>query len=128
MERGKLSGGVPEKLRKAAEKYKYAIAVALLGVFLMLLPTGGVRGARSAPEPEARASVQAEWERALAAFEGVGRLHLVLRTEPETQSVTGALVVCEGADSAKVRLELTRALGALTGLSSEKIAIVKGKP
>jgi len=40
----------------------------------------------------------------------------------------GALVVCEGADSAAVRLELTQAIGALTGLSSEKISIIKGKP
>ncbi len=128
MERRQLSGEVSEKLRKAAGKYKYAIVVALLGVLLMLLPAGGARKTQSTAEPEARTSVQSEWERALAAFDGVGRLRLVLRTEPETQRCTGALVVCEGADSAAVRLELTRALGALTGLSSEKIAIVKGKP
>ncbi len=39
----------------------------------------------------------------------------------------GVVVVCEGADSAQLRLEITRAVGALTGLSSDKIAVVKGK-
>ena len=37
----------------------------------------------------------------------------------------GALVVCQGADKASVRLALTEAVAALTGLSSDKISIVK---
>lgn len=37
----------------------------------------------------------------------------------------GALVVCDGADSAAVRLELLEAVRVLTGLSSEKISICK---
>lgn len=40
----------------------------------------------------------------------------------------GAVVVCEGADSASVRLRLTEALCALTGLTSDKIAVIRGKP
>ena len=39
----------------------------------------------------------------------------------------GALVVAEGAGSAEVRLGLTRAVSALTGLSAEKITVVKMK-
>lgn len=129
MDRGRV-GGAAEKLRAAAGKYKYAVAVILLGALLMLLPTGGGRegGTAGALTAETRTSVQSEIEAALAAFDGVGRLRLVLRVEPETQRCVGALVVCEGGGSAAVRLELTRALSALTGLSSEKIAIVKGKP
>lgn len=49
----------------------------------------------------------------------------------EVQSILplyqGALVVCDGADSAGVRLELTGAVRALTGLSAEKISICKRK-
>ncbi len=129
MDRGKLNGAA-EKLRAVAGKYKYAVAVTLLGVLLLILPTRGGRETRNvgAAGAETGTDVRSEIERSLAAFDGVGRLRLVLSTEPETQRCTGALVVCEGADSAAVRLELTRALGALTGLSSEKIAIVKGKP
>ena len=40
----------------------------------------------------------------------------------------GALVVCEGAGSASVRLAVTEALCALTGLSSDKIVVARGKP
>ena len=39
----------------------------------------------------------------------------------------GVIVVCDGADSAQLRLEITRAVGAVTGLSSDKIAVVKRK-
>lgn len=39
----------------------------------------------------------------------------------------GVLVVCDGADSAQLRLEMIRAVAALTGLSSDKIAVVKRK-
>lgn len=130
MERKTISGGMPEKLRKAAGKYKYALAVVLLGVLLLLLPAGGGRQSREigTSGTETRGDEQTEIERALGAFDGVGRLCLVLHTEPETQRITGALIVCEGGGNAAVRLELTRSLSALTGLSSEKIAIVKGKP
>ena len=39
----------------------------------------------------------------------------------------GVVVVCDGADSARLRLEITQAVSALTGLSSDKIAVVKRK-
>ncbi len=38
----------------------------------------------------------------------------------------GALVVCEGGDRADVQLKVTQAVGALTGLSSDRITVVKG--
>lgn len=39
----------------------------------------------------------------------------------------GALIVCEGADSASVRLNLIEAVTALTGLGSDRITVVKMK-
>lgn len=50
--------------------------------------------------------------------------------EPLVTSVTyptyrGAVVVCEGADSATVRLNVIIAVSSLTGLSSDKIAVIK---
>lgn len=39
----------------------------------------------------------------------------------------GALIVCEGADSAAVRLNLIEAVTALTGLGSDRITVVKMK-
>ncbi len=38
----------------------------------------------------------------------------------------GAVVVCEGGDKASVRLAITEAVTALTGLSSDKISVIKG--
>ena len=37
----------------------------------------------------------------------------------------GAVIACEGADNAEVRLALTEAVCALTGLSSDRVSIVK---
>lgn len=39
----------------------------------------------------------------------------------------GALVVCDGGDNSKVKLEITDAVKALTGISSQKIIILKMK-
>ena len=39
----------------------------------------------------------------------------------------GALVVCEGADSAAVRLSIVQAVSSLTGLGSDKITVIKMK-
>ena len=52
--------------------------------------------------------------------------------EPAVQSTVyptyqGALVVCDGAERASVRLAVTQAVSSLTGLGSNKIAVVKMK-
>ncbi len=39
----------------------------------------------------------------------------------------GALIVCQGADSASVRLELVNAVADLTGLSTDRITVIKMK-
>lgn len=39
----------------------------------------------------------------------------------------GAVVVCEGADSPAVKLDLIRAVSSLTGLGSDKISVIKMK-
>ncbi len=49
----------------------------------------------------------------------------IVITRQEYPVYQGALVVCQGADKASVRLALTEAVAALTGLSSDKISIVK---
>ncbi|MBQ7713294.1 MAG: hypothetical protein IJT71_00205 [Oscillospiraceae bacterium] len=116
-----------ETLRAAAGKHRYAAAAALLGVLLLLLPAG-TRRETAAAAPESRPTVQGEIEAALAAFDGAGRLRLVLTVEPGTERWAGAVVVCEGGGSAAVRLELTQAVAALTGLPSDRIAVVKGRP
>ena len=38
----------------------------------------------------------------------------------------GALVVCQGGDDAEIRLTLTQAVSALTGLGADRITVCKG--
>ena len=52
----------------------------------------------------------------------------VVVTQSRYPDFVGALVVCEGGGSAAVRLEITQALSALTGLPSSKISVIKGRP
>lgn len=117
-----------KRIRRAAEKYRWVLAALALGTALMLLaPLGGPKP-QTAEAGGAPAGVGGEMESLLSACEGAGRLRLMLTTEPGSERWAGAVVVCEGADSAAVRLELTRAVSALTGLPTDKIAIMKGNP
>ncbi|MBE7003799.1 MAG: hypothetical protein E7425_05890 [Ruminococcaceae bacterium] len=116
-----------KKLGEAVKKYRYALAAILLGSALLLLPAHSARQEiPSAPETER--GVEREIETTLAAFDGAGRLRLTLTVAPGTERWEGAVVVCEGADNASVRLALTQALRSLTGLSADRITIVKGSP
>lgn len=46
-------------------------------------------------------------------------------TKSVSPTYRGALVVCQGAGSAEVKLAVTQAVAALTGLSSDRITVVK---
>ena len=48
---------------------------------------------------------------------------LLTRRYPTFQ---GALVVCEGGDDAEIRLLMTRAVSALTGIGADRITVCKG--
>lgn len=50
---------------------------------------------------------------------------LVVQTTSETYR--GAVVVCQGADRASVRLNIIQAVSSLTGLGSDKITVIKMK-
>ena len=48
-------------------------------------------------------------------------------TKTKSAPYLGAVVVCDGADSATVRLRVMQAVSALTGLGSDKISVIKMK-
>ena len=50
----------------------------------------------------------------------------VVVTASSSPVFRGAVVVCEGGDQPSVQLAITRAIAALTGLSSDKISVIKG--
>ena len=59
---------------------------------------------------------------------GSGTSAEVVVTHSRYPRFVGALIVCEGGDRADVQLRVTQAVSALTGLSSERISVVKGTP
>lgn len=91
------------------EKFKYPLLILILGLFLMLLPSG----ASSAPE-----ETDETFQQLLSCSEGVGEARVIV-------SESGVVVVCRGADDAKVRLDIMRAIGSYTGFSSDKITVLK---
>lgn len=64
-------------------------------------------------------------EQTMVFSEGSERTPIAVRTEAPLYQ--GAVVVCDGADSASVRLALTEAVRAVTGISSDCISILKMK-
>ena len=59
---------------------------------------------------------------------GSGTSAEVIVTYSRYPRFVGALVVCEGGGQADVQLRVTQAVSALTGLSSDRISVVKGTP
>lgn len=56
-----------------------------------------------------------------------GSLQETVTVQEVLPNYQGALLVCPGGDDPEVRLKLTEATAALTGLGSDKISISKGK-
>lgn len=104
---------------------KYVIAVLLLGLVLMLLPHGRSEDAAAGGDTLAATGVSLSEENerlaeVLTQISGVGRAQVLL-------SGNGAVIVCDGADSAAVRLYVTDAVTAYTGFGSDKISVMKMK-
>lgn len=102
--------------RELAEKtagFKYVLLVAAVGLALLLWPSG-----QSAASDSAEASEEARIAALLTRIEGVGEVEILL-------SDSGAVVVCQGADSASVCLKVARAVRCYTGLGADKVEIFK---
>ncbi len=61
------------------------------------------------------------------AFSGSGAGQQPIRIQTLEPQYRGALIICEGGASASVRLEVTRAVSALTGIGSDQIVVSKMK-
>ena len=75
------------------------------------------RGSTAAPEDYSRSSQP-------VLLDGDGREEVVV-TRRLYPTYRGALVVCQGGDRAEVRLAVTEAVSALTGLSSDRVTVAK---
>lgn len=92
--------------------WKYVLLVGFVGLALLIWPSGQTAEKNDAATEEARL------EALLSQIEGVGEVSLLL-------SDSGAAIVCQGADSAAVRLEITEAVRCYTGLGADKIEIFR---
>ena len=139
--------GLTQKLDLSAawKKYRLVALVLLLGFVLMLLPGGNDKEETSMQTQTAEVFSLEDTERRMAeksteesAEEGsverkketvtVNRgsgYEDVVITQQVYPAYQGAVVVCQGGDKAAVRLAITEAVAALTGLSSDKISVVK---
>lgn len=162
------------KLWKLLDQYKYVLIVIVVGIVLLLWPSGEEKegpkaelGAQSAQEPFDLAALEEKLSQTLSKVEGAGKVSVTLTVksgmeqvlasdrstsvtdrgssvEEETVLVDsgsgqeavllmqryptfqGALVVCEGGDNAEIRLLMTRAVSALTGIGTDRITVCKG--
>ena len=100
-----------EKVKGILEKYKYPLLVLAVGILLMTAPVGGRKEGSGEELP---------FREVLRSTEGVGRAEVLV-------SEKGVVVVCDGADSAAVRLDILRSVKSYTGFGSEKVTILKMK-
>ena len=120
-----------ERLTRVLTRNKYVLLVLALGLLLLLLPRPAGSDTAAAPVGSAAPAgvgaplevsgipLDTESERLealLKSIRGVGTAKVLLSKE-------GAAVVCAGAGSAAVRLAVTEAVAAYTGLGSDKIAV-----
>lgn len=99
--------------KKKLFESRYVLLVAAVGLALLLWSPGGNAAGESLSEGE-----EARVEAILSRMEGVGQAELLL-------SDCGAVVICQGAEEASVRLALTRAVRCYTGLGADKVEIFK---
>ncbi|HBR08356.1 MAG TPA: hypothetical protein DD735_05595 [Clostridiales bacterium] len=109
--------GMIEKLGK----YKYLLLVLFVGLILILLPSRTSSDIIDASISQSAATgEEARLEKVLGDICNVGEVS-VLRSEE------GVVVVCEGAASPQVRLDVLNAVMAYSGLSSDRITVLKMK-
>ncbi|MDO4815386.1 MAG: hypothetical protein Q4A83_02120 [Bacillota bacterium] len=96
---------------ESIKKYRFLILAAALGIVLLLLPS-------CSSEKVADTGDEERLERILESTDSVGKASVLL-------SENGVVVVCEGADSADVRLTVIKAVSAFTGFTTDKIQILK---
>ena len=157
-----------KKIVGLVKEYRYAAIILAVGLFLMLLPSGGKKETTvTAPQeiqPETD-DLQDRLSEILSAVQGAGKVKVLLTQARGEQTVyqtdtqeredaltedtvivtgsdrsqqglicqrippkyLGAVIVCQGADKAVVRLALVEAVSNATGLSTDAITVLKMK-
>lgn len=169
---------ISKKLKEILSKLgknKYVLLVLIVGVALLLLPTGEKEEIAESTQSVPTFSVsdtENRLEEVLSSLDGAGNVKVMLSIKDEGQRIIakdreisesggeekssesveaavivslgsgqedvvtlgfvypeylGALVAAEGAESAKVRLDIVEAVSAVTGLTADNIKVIKMK-
>ena len=150
-------------------KYKYVLAVLLLGLVLMNLPPAKEKTVLEEATPvPTKMSISEELEQILSRIDGVGRVEVMITEESGSETVyqtdldeslgndttsrrektvmrtsgsgeeglvrtvipasyRGAVVVCQGGGNPAVNLAVIQAVSKVTGISTDRIAVLKMK-
>ena len=95
----------------ALAPFKYPLLILLLGIGMMLVPSGKTM-------ETVQQSPDMQLQSALCAVKGVGDTKVIL-------SENGVVIVCQGAENAAVRLDIIRAANAYTGFGTDRITVLK---
>ena len=98
-------------LLKKLDKFKAPLIVLLIGIVLLTFPDSKKE---SDQEPDESACLQLLLEHT----EGVGKTKVQI-------SEHGVVVVCQGAENPKVRLDILHAVASYTGFGSDRITVLK---
>lgn len=107
----------------------------IVGLAILCVLTLAAGGGKQEAEETASTALERRLERVLSAVEGAGEVRVMIR-EREGEAATvfssgqeagaeGVLIVCEGAESLRVRLALEQAAQALLGVDYSRIQVVK---
>lgn len=155
-----------ERVIELLKQYRYGVLILLLGIGLMLLPSGEENEASTpVTQTEDTFSVQESLEDILSQIDGAGKVSVLLtqsageitiyqqNTDQSGETLRedtvvvsnesreedglvrqvippkyqGAIIVCQGGDRAAVRLAIVEAVSGVTGLTSDKITVLKMK-
>lgn len=157
-----------EKLKLLISKYRYAALILVIGILLMLIPSGSkaeIPAVETLSQKSEESGVEEKLANILSKVQGAGRVEVILSfasgaqtqyhentdsdgTGQRTDTVIvtdsqrnqsalvsridppvylGAIVVCQGADSASVRLAIVDAVSKYTGLGADQISVLKMK-
>ena len=143
-----MQGKAAENLFRLAGKYKFVLLMVAVGVLLMMLPSVGGEKGQEAVSPTTAAGAQGyslertqeEMERIVSSIAGApedytsrtqtvltgsGSGETALPTQELYPEYIGAVVVCDGGDRAGTVLKVKEAVSVLTGLSTDRISVVK---
>lgn len=162
---------VSAKISDYSKKYKYVLIIVLVGLILMILPSGSKSTTSTVTDPviQSDIGINEKLSILLSKVDGAGKVEVMLTVSSGEETIfqtdtkfseteqsntaqqdtvtvadpsrnqtglirqinppvyLGAVVLCQGADSASVRLSIVDAVSKATGLGANQISILKMK-